>query len=354
MRERFSLSICRQIGKGGRNGKRCFSAGYGKPEGLLDRTTLYNYMIMTDNDIRNEWERHRRDTLPKDELDAAFIKVMAAADRQEEASEKTMRAGRGHKIRRFALNCAAAAAMLVFVPWLTLHIHDRKSQKTEVTAAAPAGIRLCQAATRNGETREIILPDGSRITLNAGSVLIYPESFSDAERTVFLSGEAIFEVTHDSSHPFVVNTSDIDIRVHGTTFNVNAYPESGKTAATLCEGSISATVRSTGKSIAMVPDQRLAYDRASGEASLSHVNSAEDTAWKRGDMCFRSENIHDIARAIERKYGINTYVTSGKYDDMILTAKFVHGETLEQMLGAVCKLVPGMKYRIENNSVYIR
>lgn len=104
----------------------------------------------------------------------------------------------------------------------------------------------------------------------------------------------------------------------------------------------------------MVPDERFSYDRETGKSTISRVNPAEDTAWKRGDMCFRSENIHAIAKAIERKYGMNTYVTSGKYDDMILTAKFVQGETLEQMLGAICKLVPGMRYSIVNGCVYIR
>lgn len=161
-------------------------------------------------------------------------------------------------------------------------------------------------------------------------------------------------MTHDQNVPFTVSTSDFTVLVHGTTFNVNAYPESGSTSATLCEGSISATLKSTGKNIDLTPDERLSYDRATGEAKVPHVNAAEDTAWERGDMCFRSVSIHDIARAIERKYGINTYITSGKYDGMILTAKFVHGETLEQMLSAICKLVPGMRYRIENNSVYIR
>lgn len=306
---------------------------------------------MTDNDIRNEWERHFADTLPENELDKAFTKVMSAADRREKAQSEIMRRGIRQKIRKIALTCASAAAMLVFVPWVTLKINDKV---TDSQSVAEAGAKLCEVSTRNGETREVILPDNSRITLNAGSVLIYPEKFSGAERTVFLSGEAIFEVTHNEELPFVVNTADLAIQVHGTTFNVDAYPESRNTAATLCEGSISATLKESGESILMVPDERFSYDRETGKSTISRVNPAEDTAWKRGDMCFRSENIHAIAKAIERKYGINTYVTSGKYDDMILTAKFVQGETLEQMLSAICKLVPGMRYSIVNGSVYIR
>lgn len=306
---------------------------------------------MTNNDIRNEWEKHFGNTMPENELNEAFDKVMSSADRREKAQSAIMRIGLRQRIRRIALTCASAAAMLIFVPWITLKLNDRIAEKQAAVVESP---KLCEVSTHNGETREIILPDNSRITLNAGSVLIYPEKFSSTERTVFLSGEAIFEVTHNEALPFMVNTTDLTIQVHGTTFNVNAYPEARGTSATLCEGSISATLKRSGESILMVPDERLDYDRQTGKSSIVRVNSAEDTAWKRGDMCFRSENIHTIVKAIERKYGINTYITSGKYDDMILTAKFVQGETLEQMLGAICKLVPGMRYSIVNGCVYIR
>ncbi len=306
---------------------------------------------MTNNDIRNEWEKHFGNTMPEKELDDAFDKVMSSADRREKAQSAIMRIGLRQRIRRIALTCASAAAMLIFVPWITLKLNDRIADKQAAIAEIP---KLCEVSTHNGETREIILSDNSRITLNAGSVLIYPEKFSSTERTVFLSGEAIFEVTHNEALPFMVNTADLTIQVHGTTFNVNAYPEASGTSATLCEGSISATLKGSGESILMVPNERLDYDRQTGKSSILRVNSAEDTAWKRGDMCFRSENIHTIVKAIERKYGINTYITSGKYDDMILTAKFIQGESMEQMLGAICKLVPGMKYSIENGCIYIR
>lgn len=306
---------------------------------------------MTNNDIRNEWEKHFGNTMPEKELDDAFDKVMSSADRREKAQSAIMRIGLCQRIRRIALTCASAAAMLIFVPWITLKLNDSIADKQAAIAESP---KLCEVSTHNGETREIILPDNSRITLNAGSLLIYPEKFSSTERTVFLSGEAIFEVTHNETLPFMVNTADLTIQVHGTTFNVNAYPEASGTSATLCEGSISATLKGSGESILMVPNERLDYDRQTGKSSILRVNSAEDTAWKRGDMCFRSENIHTIVKAIERKYGINTYITSGKYDDMILTAKFIQGESMEQMLGAICKLVPGMKYSIENGCIYIR
>lgn len=305
---------------------------------------------MEDNKIRSVWEDHIGDTLGKEELDSAFSKVMMKADGIENARDRKVRRHSG--FRTFfisAVSSCAAAAVAAFVCFAALGTDTASSGAPAENAPA-----MCEISTHNGQTMKLTLPDSSKVTLNAGSTIIFPEKFSSSERSVYLLGEAIFDVTHDEDKPFTVNTSDLAISVHGTVFNVNSYPESESVAATLCEGSISAVVRSSGERILLVPDQRLSFDRASSTARVMKVNSAEDTAWERGDLCFRSENIHGIARAIERKYGMTTYVTSGKYDDMILTAKFVHGETLEQMLGAICKLVPGMKYRIENDCVYIR
>ena len=309
---------------------------------------------MTENFTREQWDRHEGDTLPKDTLDKAFNKVMTRARATETADSKAVGSSRSHRVLRISSMAAAACAVLVAVPWLTLKIHSHIESDGISATAAGAKISLCEVSTRNGEIRELLLPDGSTVSLNAGSVIIYPEKFSDFERQVYLSGEAVFSVVHSDSAPFTVSTSDLEVMVHGTVFNVDAYPESPTAAATLCEGSISARVKGVDEEMTLVPNQRLSLQRESGEVSVSHVNASEDTAWLRGDMCFRSENIHSIVRQIERKYGINVYVTSGKYDSMRLTAKFVHGESLPKMLRSICKLVPGMSYEIKNGCVYIR
>ncbi len=312
---------------------------------------------MTENNIREEWEKHCDDSLSKEQLDKAFDRVMARAEMSENAYEKVKANRSGNKMKRIAWISIAAAVTFILVPQITLLINRTFADKDSIAVVSelpeePA--HFCEVYTHNGETREVILPDNSKVRLNAGSLLIYPEKFSSAGRSVYLSGEAVFEVTHDDNVSFTVSTSDIDIQVHGTIFNVNSYPEDNYTSATLCEGSISAVTKSTGENILLTPRQRITFDRETGKTDVRAVNPSEDIAWMNGDMCFRSADIHHIARAIERKYGITVYVTSGKHDDMILTAKFIHGETLEQMLNAVSKLIPGMKYRIENGSVYIQ
>lgn len=312
---------------------------------------------MTENDIREEWEKHSGDSLSKEHLDNAFDRIMARAEMSEQAYRQTSTKGTRRKVSRIILTGIAAAVTFILVPQITLLIHKSIANKESgaIINEAPAEpVRLCEVYTHNGETREVILPDNSTVKLNAGSILIYPEKFSTSERNVYLSGEAVFEVTHSDESAFTVSTSDIDIKVHGTIFNVNSYPDEGCTSATLCTGSISATTKSNGRNILLVPNQRITYDKETGKTSVNEVNPAEDTAWTNGDLCLRSANIHQIARELERKYGITVYVTSGKHDDMILTAKFIHGESLEQMLDAVSKLIPGMSYKLDNGSVYIQ
>lgn len=303
---------------------------------------------MTENDIRSEWERHAGDILPEEEMDKAFSKVMQSADKSEEHYSKSGRTLFLHRLHTISV-AAAAIAAIAFIPWITLKVAEQSDNSRQYEA-----VSYNEVSTLDGETKDITLPDGSTVKLNAGSVIFYPEHFSSAERSVYISGEAVFRVVHNPQVPFVVGTSDMDITVHGTTFNVKSYPEDRNTSASLCEGSISAYIKNEGKTLLMTPDQKISYDRISGCSTLTKVNSKEETAWESGDLCFRSESIHDILKTIERMYGINAYVTSGKYDGVILTAKFIHGESLQQMLTAICRIVPGMSYEIENNNVYIR
>ena len=86
-------------------------------------------------------------------------------------------------------------------------------------------IKMLECYVGNGEKQVITMSDSTTVILNSGSVLIYPENFGADEREVYLTGEAIFDVTKDASHPFIVKTSDFSIKVLGTLFNVCSYPE---------------------------------------------------------------------------------------------------------------------------------
>ena len=129
-----------------------------------------------------------------------------------------LKAGKLRRRRLFLRTLAgvAAAVALIIVPTVSLmYVH---SSRNEVHTVVADYVEVC---ARKGEIREVILPDQSRVTLNSGSVLLYPETFSDV-RSVHLSGEAVFDVTASEEHPFVVRTADVNVKVHGTRFNVSS------------------------------------------------------------------------------------------------------------------------------------
>lgn len=239
---------------------------------------------------------------------------------------------------------AASVAVAVVFPMF--------NSPTEVLVeTAPSAMTECYAD--NGEKQVITLPDSTVVILNSGSLLIYPKEFTGPERRVYLTGEAIFDVTSDEAKPFLVSTQDMNVRVHGTYFNVSSYMDSEYSETSLKEGSVSVLGKS-GLEYLLTPGQSLRYDRTSSKYTVSQSYVDEVFSWKEGSLCFRSESIHSIIKTIGRYYGIRVYLTTGKYDNEKVTAKFIHGETIEEMLSALCLVVPGMTYQIENSTVYVK
>jgi transmembrane sensor len=109
-----------------------------------------------------------------------------------------------------------------------------------------------------GKTSEILLSDGTKVILNAGSSLVFPELFTGESREVFLYGEAFFDVKHDSDHPFVVNVNNLRITDLGTSFNISAYPSDGRIETLLTEGKLSIRNNNEGlydKATELIPGQ---------------------------------------------------------------------------------------------------
>lgn len=166
--------------------------------------------------------------------------------------------------------------------------------------------------TPNGGQYEVILPDGTKIWLNAASSLKYPASFAGLRnRTVELNGEAYFEVTHDASHPFVVKTSQQQVEVLGTHFNINSYTDESETRTSLFEGSVK--VSGSAGTRLLKPGQQSVL-------TTVHVNvvpyDAEATiAWKNGYFLFNHEHIGSIMRKLSRWYNIEVAYEGAAPDD---------------------------------------
>lgn len=124
------------------------------------------------------------------------------------------------------------------------------------------------------------LSDNTRVHLNSGSSLRYPVRFAGDIREVFLTGEGFFEVTKDEERPFVVKTEEVDVRVLGTSFNVNAYPDEKVVATTLVEGKVRVGYGS--KNFDLDPGMQFVYDREDKTANVRTVDMELYTSWKDG------------------------------------------------------------------------
>jgi len=165
-----------------------------------------------------------------------------------------------------------------------------------------ANATLNSIETPRGGQYQLILPDGSKVFLNAASSLIYPASFvALKERRVELKGEAYFEVAKDKSHPFIVKAQNQEIKVLGTHFNINSYADEPMTKTTLVEGSV--LVKASGIEQILKPGSQAI--NGFGGLRIVEANMDEVLAWKNGYFMFDSESIESVMRKISRWYNID-------------------------------------------------
>ncbi len=293
-------------------------------------------------DIFQGWDTVRASDITREQMDRDFRRVMSKAESLQ-APRKFFRSQAG--VRYFF---AAALALLLLVGAVAVFRFASVRPQQVIVA------ENIEYTAPKGEIREIVLPDESKVTLNSGSVLICPSEFG-ATRSVYLLGEAIFDVTASDSQPFMVSTSDLRLRVHGTRFNVRAYIDDPDVRTTLCRGAVEVwPADRSDRRIELEPGQTLTYDKSGGSMIVTRSNTSEATSWESGELYFRSESIHGVVRILERQFNVNVYLTTDKYDDAVITASFIHGESLEDLLKAITAVIPGMKYSINGNKVYLK
>lgn len=163
-------------------------------------------------------------------------------------------------------------------------------------------------STPLGGQYKIILPDGTKVWLNAGSSLKYPTSFQGKQRLVTLFGEGYFEVAKDKNMPFKVKTSNQEITVLGTHFNINAYKDEPDVKTTLVEGAVkvlATDLNQTGSGVPVVlaPGEQSVLSK-NNRLSVRSVNVAAETAWKSGVFSFQNTDIHVVLRQFSRWYNV--------------------------------------------------
>lgn len=167
--------------------------------------------------------------------------------------------------------------------------------------------------TPKGRQFEITLSDGSKVWLNASSSIKFPTIFYGNKRSVTVTGEVYFEVSHDSNKPFYVNTEKVDVQVLGTSFNINTYPDEASVNTTLLEGSlkvISKKMQQPGTLI-LTPGQQSRVNQTGDNKLVKNANTEQVMAWKNGAFRFQDKSLEEVMRELSRWYDIEVVYEKG-------------------------------------------
>lgn len=192
--------------------------------------------------------------------------------------------------------------------------------KVDASSKNSSAIAFNTIETPKGGQYQIILPDGTKVWLNAASSLKYPEAFIGSERKVELTGEAYFEVAKNKNLPFRVMSKNQEIEVLGTHFNVNNYMDDKAAKTTLLEGSIIIS-NSKSKKVLKAGEQAIIKNYGMAEIEvLSNVDADDETAWKNGQFRFNNAGLKTILNQLERWYDIKidySTVPEKRYNGMV-------------------------------------
>lgn len=203
-----------------------------------------------------------------------------------------------------------------------------------------------------GQRSLIILPDDSRVWLNADSKIRYPETFQGFERRhVELTGEGYFEIESKAEKPFHLETGDLTIRVKGTCFNVKAYPEEKQVETTLVEGQVVIMPASRVKEYVMKPGSQAVYSRLRHVLEVREgIDVQESIAWKDGKLVFNNDSFVQVARELERWYDIDIQIDEYLKGQHRFTMTITH-ESIKRVCELLSNAAP-IRYRIEGGKLY--
>jgi Fe2+-dicitrate sensor, membrane component len=230
--------------------------------------------------------------------------------------------------------------------------------------------RYSEISTKPGSRSKLVLPDGSTVWLNAGSKLAYNSNFAATDRSVHLTGEAFFDVKK-TGLPFIIHTGAIQIKVLGTAFNVKSYPSEKTIETTLIRGIVEITMdKRPEKKFTLYPNEKLVLVNETDEKTnkkpaedivplavikpivLTKDSSIIETSWKDNKLLFQDETFDELAKQMERWYGVSIVFKNNKLKNIRFTGVF-EKETIEQALDAL-HYTAAFDYNLKDNLITIQ
>nr|WP_121269566.1 FecR family protein [Pedobacter schmidteae] len=216
----------------------------------------------------------------------------------------------------------------------------------------PQRIAYNTIATPKGGQYQILLPDGSRVWLNAASSLRYPAQInSSRERRVELNGEAYFEIAKADRKPFIVATAEQEVMVLGTHFNVKSYADDGSTKTTLLEGSVQVKAKVNGISVVILKPGQQSELKQDGIKVVA-VEAEDEIDWKNGDFVFKEENLESMMRKIARWYDVQIVYQENVPKNITLEGLVSRSKSIGEVL-AIIESTGKVHFKIEGRKINV-
>lgn len=275
---------------------------------------------------------------------AQLKNITVAADILSEDYNRKQTKKKAYIKRLYSWSIRAAA--IVVIAFICFYFGKNNEKKIWISNSREQFTEICVPI---GESVSLLLPDGSSVKLNSGSVFRYSKLYGYKERDVYLKGEGYFNVKKGDKK-FIVMTSLINVEVFGTEFNVSAYEEDRLVSASLYTGKVLVNNLSNNDKVLLTPNSSYTFDRVTEKSNVKPFNKKHN--WTDNYFVANSDAIEFFVKKIERKYKVHIIINPKLIGKCIYTGTF-KGESLEDILHNMALASP-IKYKInENNTVTI-
>lgn len=191
-----------------------------------------------------------------------------------------------------------------------------------------------------GRRTQLYLQDGTKVWLNAGSKLVYPSVFNQKKRTVYLEGEAAFDVAHDKQHPFIVKSKDQEIEVLGTVFNVSSYADEPQVKTALKSGSVQIHYHEDGllagkESVTIKPGTIASYNKEQLTMAVAEGDVTNSFLWIDGLIVFKNDDLTYIVNRLSRYYNVPIEVSNPDKKSITFSGYLDLKTTVEEVLDVI-------------------
>lgn len=205
--------------------------------------------------------------------------------------------------------------------------------------------------TSGDSVRELLLGDGTKVWLNKHTTFKYSAQYNEANRSVYLDGEAYFEVEKNPKMPFVVQSKAMQVRVLGTTFNLKSEAEKPSAVATLVQGEIEVKGNHEEGLVVLSPGQKAELNGVTKRLVVKQVDTGIDK-WNTNEFVFKQADIYMIARTLEQYYGVKLILDPEIDAQSTYSGSLKKKDTVEEMLNLITHSIP-VRVKVVGNSVFL-